>query len=296
MNCLIIIDSIFTGEDQGSRIRWTVMFVTSELFVIASALGYAFFLFPIYTQLSSDIYRGLWRFFLHPIWFELTMLLPQRVIALKEIPNGQTAFRIVPVMHSLFHNATMGWMLVNTIRDTYTMITVTLLSNLQELVLRSTAYKRDAIALRFLYKQSPTQICSLYASLLNIQIILEIVAIIISPIIMLAFRDYTFIFSWYSASNSSGFAMIIQITVFQLFCEFVTDIICILIESKFFNIQEAWIEIRSKKFIIFIIYGFCSMGVFGVIYTCMRLPRAVYCFSETDYCSCSYDRQSVCVT
>lgn len=82
------------------RMRLAVMFTASELIVIVSALGYTFFLFPLYAALESDIYKALWRILLHPVWFEITMILPQRLISLKELRNVGV-WRFIPVLHSL---------------------------------------------------------------------------------------------------------------------------------------------------------------------------------------------------
>jgi hypothetical protein len=91
-----LLKEIFTS----SRMRLALMFTVSELVVIVSALIYMFVLFPLYTRLGNDTWKALWRLLAHSVWFEMTMILPQRVIAMKEL-RGTSVWRFLPIMHSL---------------------------------------------------------------------------------------------------------------------------------------------------------------------------------------------------
>lgn len=93
------------------QIRFIIKYSLAELFVIVGALSYVFFLFPLYMQLS-DGWKVLWRLFLHPIWFEVMLLIPQRVVSKQELLQFDSGLRYVFTLHSILHNVTIGRMLM----------------------------------------------------------------------------------------------------------------------------------------------------------------------------------------
>lgn len=269
------------------RMRLTIMFAASELFVIVSALGYTFFLFPLYNQLESDVFRALWRVLLHPIWFEMTMILPQRLIALREL-RYIGPYRFIPVMHSLFHTATIGRMLLNNISDISINISVTILSNLTEVLLRLTAYKRDFIAFRFIFGNNENigELGQMHATVLNAEMIMELLSILTSPFMMYFFSDYGYLFSWYGGFMSIGMLFITQFI--QLLSEILTDMICVYYECQRFPLFRVWNQARKFPFLVFLFYGFASMSILGMIYVCTLVPRSLFCSNSLSYYSCTF--------
>jgi hypothetical protein len=59
----------------------------------------------------------------------------------------------------------------------------------------------------------------------------------------------------------------------QLVAEVITDTICIRYETHKFDIFGAWEKVKRTSFYVFLGYGYASMGILGMIYTCMKLPR-----------------------
>jgi hypothetical protein len=131
------------ARSAADRRRMALAYTASELVVIVAALGYNFFLFPVYTQLRSDWQRLAWRLVLHPLWFEAVLVLPARVMVKNELCIDRDEWRFLPAMHALFHSATMGRMLIVGIGDPLIALAATVASNAIELALRLSAHRRD---------------------------------------------------------------------------------------------------------------------------------------------------------
>lgn len=270
-------------------INFTIKYALSQLFVIVSALGYTFFLFPMFLELS-DTYKIIWRLTVHPIWFEITMLLPQRILAAGDKTNTNQYTKFLPVMHSIFHNVTIGRMLLFTLNDIYISLFLITLTNIQEIVLRLTIkWRDDTVSKIFRLKHHDTDNI-VHGCVILMEMMLEIVSIFISPIIMAFFMPYGYLFNFNGQIGSSiNLSYIISSFFFQLITEVPTDIICMMFEIRSHKIplHNIWRYIGTKRNIIFCIYGMCTMGILGMLYTTIRLPRLLFC-TEHNILTCTY--------
>lgn len=270
-------------------IKFTIRFAISEFFVIVSALGYTFFLFPIFMKLT-DVEKIFWALTLHPLWFEITMLLPQRLIASIDTSEENKYVRYLPALHSIFHNVTIRRMILLCINDMYISLLLITLSNIQEIMFRLSVLWRDGYIMRLLFRgKKPDH--TIHGCVILMEMILELVSIFVSPFMMGLFAkyEYMFIFNGAMLSNGTMWSTIIISFFFQLFTEIPTDILCMHFEMRVHNIplDTLWEKIHTKKVIIFCIYGMCSMGILGMLYTTMLLPRALFC-DRYDILTCTY--------
>jgi hypothetical protein len=133
-----------------------------------------------------------------------------------------------------------------------------------------TAFRRDMIAFRVLYGDSPHELTLLHATVMNVEMVMELVGIITAPFLMLFFQPYNLMFNWFG--GDTGFQMF-GVMLIQLFTEIITDVICISFEVKKFDIYGSWAKIRAFRFLAFLCYGYCAMGILGMIYTSWKVPR-----------------------
>jgi hypothetical protein len=81
----------------------------------------------------------------------------------------------------------------------------------QEILFRLTAYKRDFIALKLLYGDTPDELSHLHATIINVETILEVLAILTAPFITYWFNHYSILFNWYGGKiKRSMYTLIIQ--------------------------------------------------------------------------------------
>jgi hypothetical protein len=219
--------------------RMALMFTLSELLVILSALFYSFILFPIYASLEHDYQKALWTILLHPLWFRFTAIIPQFIIAVREYEH-LGIWKIVFVMHSLYHDAMNRRMYLSNIADPSTMLVVSIMLNLTEILFRLTAHSTHSRVFKFVYQRESEKITEAHAVQLNVEMILEQMSIITAPFMMFLFQDYTILFSWYNGKvvPESAFG----IMVVQLITEVITDVICVYFEARRFGpiIYQAW--------------------------------------------------------
>ncbi len=275
--------------------KFAIKYATTELFVIISALGYTFFLFPVYMNLT-DAWKILWCLILHPIWFEFTMLLPQRLLATREINKDHEYLNFLPAMHSIFHNATIRRTIFFALDNFYFTVLLITVSNIEEIILRLTVPYRDKFFLNLFFKLVYTDKESsivTYGSIVNMEMLFELVGIMISPAMMLCFMKYGYLFIF----NNGSMESIVYNFIIQLIMEILTDVFCIMYEVRIhkINLLDIWHNFigksywpENRKFFLFCIYGICTMGVLGMIYTTTLLPRALFC-SEHNILTCTYN-------
>lgn len=291
---------IMKGDERA--VRSTIRFVISELIVIIGALSYTFFLFPFYVKLS-DGNKIIWRLTLHPLWFEL-MLLAQRVLASLDVTEENKYKRFFLALHSIFHYVTIGRMVLFSVNDPYMCLLMITLSNIQEIVGRLTVVWRD----ERIYKMFMTckRIFGLgkndidefkwdietYGCIINMEMLLELISIFMSPFMMGLFMKYEYMFSFNGVAAHAGSITVASIFlnfVYQLLTEILTDVLCMNFEMKIhkINLAKTWKNIGTKKILLFCIYGMCTMGSLGMIYTTLILPRAAFC-KENNILTCTY--------
>lgn len=288
--------SFHTAYENISAKNWkfALKYAVTELFVIISALGYTFFLFPVYMDLD-DSWKILWCLILHPIWFEFTMLLPQRLLATREISKDNEYLNFLPAMHSIFHNTTIRRTIFFGLNNFYFTILLITISNIQEIILRLTVPYRDKFFLRIffrlVYNEGESSVTT-YGCIVNMEMLFELIGIMISPTMMLCFMKYGYLFIF----NNGSMESIIYNFAIQLVMEILTDIFCIIYEMRIHKIDliDIWNHIvgdgllpKNRKFLLFCLYGTCTMGVLGMIYTTTLLPRALFC-SEHNILTCTY--------
>jgi hypothetical protein len=260
-----------------------------ELFVIVSALGYSFFLFPVFIQ-QPDWAKIIWRLTLHPIWFEFTMVLPQRILTKKEEFCDDKYKKFLPSLHAIFHNVTIGRMLLLSVNNIYLMIVLCILTNVEESIMRMTVMKRDGLFIRILYGSRDDDLAT-HGCIVNIEMLFELIGIITSPFMMNAFAkyEYMFVFNGQMATSSKSIGNIVVVLSIQLLPELVTDIICSMYEVYRHRIDllDIWNRMITREFIAFALYGIITMGIFGMIYTSLVLPRSAFC-AEYNILTCSY--------
>lgn len=290
----------------------TIKFAIAEFCVTVSALMYTFILFPIFLE-SSNVIKIIWRLTLHPIWFEMTILLPERVMTIGNlsIANNNDKFysSFIPVMHSIFHNITLGRMLLYSVNDIYMCLLLTMLTNLIEIILRLSILKRDDFFKKFIglsifkkcfdtksEEQSGEQReknhqdeLDRHGAIIIMELLLEIVSIFISPIIMICFMKYKYMFNFNGGSTETSLTIIFINFALQFIFEIPTDLLCMIFEIRNHKIElyQIWNKIGNKKTFIFAIYGMCTMGILGMLYLSLRLPRLIFCSSQ-DILDCTY--------
>src|SRR3954462_15268017 len=94
-------------------------------------------------------------------------------------------------------------MLINNISDPSITLVITVLSNFEEILFRLTAYRRDFMSLKFLYGDIPKELSDFHATIMNIDMILELLAILVAPAMMYFFLPYGFMFNWYGGQFSA---------------------------------------------------------------------------------------------
>lgn len=288
-----VLSEEIVGDNCVLRVKFSFAYAIAELLVVISALGYTLFLFPIYANLDNTA-KILWRLFLHPVWFEVFMILPQRLLAKKEIKTKKVYWRFLVVLHSLSHSVTIGRMLIMNISNTEASVILIVLTNLQEFIMRITTFERDYLMMWLISGKEKAKACYkseelsiVHSCIVNAEMVFELAGIMISPCFMIFFAKDKYLFNFNSYEMS--YMYFIYNLLIQLACEIVTDMICIIYEVRYSKLPliEVWKHIRHHKVILFSIYALSTMGVLGMIYTSLRLPRVLFCTS-TQYSSCSY--------
>lgn len=125
-----------------------------------------------------------------------------------------------------------------------------------------------------------------HASIVNLEMLIGLIAVMTSPVMMIAFNKYGYLFTFNIDIDHEW--MIIN-ALLLLFCEIVMNVASSLFEIFYHGIDllQSWKELFNKRLIIFITYGHCAMGIMGMLYVCLLLLRAVFC-KQYNILTCTY--------
>ncbi|EFA84866.1 hypothetical protein PPL_01859 [Heterostelium album PN500] len=271
------------------RRRNALAFLGTETLVSATALLYGMFFIQVYTNFS-DYAKIVWRLVIHPIYFEIFMMIPVRLLVTKQMEKkGVSIMHSLAVVHAQAHISTLGRMMISTINEIeFTIISVFLL-NIGKLVFRSSVQIRDKYASRVLEKVMGTEHKEskkfVRAVGLFTEMIMENASIPASAFMMWLFYDRRALFFLpYPSGGSFTFDAAVINVVIQIVIAIPFDIITLIINERYFGLplERAWKKMREKwlPFFGFLIYGVITMGMIGVLWMACRLPRFITCKSE----------------
>eukprot|EP01133_Synstelium_polycarpum_P007467 gene7467-8736_t len=283
-------------QTTSERRRNGLAFLGTEVLVSATALVYGMFLINVYSGFSNYL-KVAWRLVVHPIYFEIFMMIPVRLLVTKQSEKkGVNIMHNLAVVHSQAHISTLGRMMISTIGDTkFTIISVILL-NMGKLIFRSSVQIRDKYASKvvskFIGHEHKESKKFVRAVGLYTELIMENASIPSSAFAMWIFYDSRALFFLpYPPGGSFTLADATINVVIQLVVAFPFDILTIWLNERHFNLpmERAWLRMREKwfKFFGFLIYGVATMGMVGVLYMAAKVPRFVTCGSQ-DVCSCKF--------
>lgn len=271
---------------------FAIRFGIAEFIVVIGALGYMFFLYPTFHKISNGA-KIAWRLLLHPVIFESLLLTPSRWLLKGTATNEETSRKIILLStHAMFHTYTIGRMILFTIDDTSVIVICTVLTCAEEIIGRVTSPYRDKLILkvtrgRFKDQQEHTneRLAEISSDLLNTRMLIEFSGIFISFAMMMAFQGYGYLFTFNTTPMKHGvFNLILQVLL-----EIVVNILCGLYEIRFLknDLLVSWNNMITFPYVMFIIYGNCTMGLLGMIYVTLQLPRAAFCTANNIF-TCSY--------
>ncbi|EFA84867.1 putative transmembrane protein [Heterostelium album PN500] len=278
------------------RLNNGLAFLGTETLVSATALLYGMFFIQIYANFSNYA-KIAWRLIVHPIYFEIFMMIPVRLLVTKQMEKkGVSIMHSLAVVHAQAHISTLGRMMISTINEIeFTIISVFLL-NIGKLVFRSSVQIRDKYASKVFekvmgaeHKESKkfVRAVGLYT-----EMIMENASIPTSAFTMWVFYNFRGLFFFpFPDGGSFTLGEAVINAVIQLALAVPFDILTLIINERYFGLplERAWKKMREKwlPFFGFLIYGVITMGMIGVIWMACRLPRFITCKSE-DVCSCMF--------
>ncbi|KAF2077512.1 hypothetical protein CYY_001211 [Polysphondylium violaceum] len=271
-------------------------FLGTEILVSATALMYGMFMIQLYIGFSN-IAKIAWRLVIHPIYFEVLMMIPVRLLVTKQMEKkGANIMHSLAVVHAQAHISTLGRMMISTINEIeFTVVSVILL-NIGKLVFRSSVQLRDKAANRVLKKvmgkENQESKRFVRAVGLYTEMIMENASIPASAFTMWTFYNIRGLFFFpYPDSGEFTLADATINVAIQLGIAFVFDILTLLINERYFHLplDRAWKRMKEKwlPFFGFLLYGLISMGSIGIIYMACRVPRFLTCDTQ-DVCSCKF--------
>lgn len=151
--------------------------------------------------------------------------------------------------------------------------------------MRITVLKRDRFVFRLLYgKNYDHNDLFTHATILNVEMMYELVSIITSPFMMYSFMKYGYMFVFNGPMDHMAISAFIQFVM-----ELITDFVSIYYEVHYhqLDLYFTWKSMVTIKFITLSIYTFSMMGILGCIYTTLLLPRALYC-NDMNILTCIY--------
>ncbi|EGG23556.1 putative transmembrane protein [Cavenderia fasciculata] len=283
-------------QTNPERIKNGFAFLGTELLVSACALAYGMFLIQLYSNFSN-VSKIAWRLLVHPIYFEIFMMIPVRLLVTKQMERkGVNIMHSLAVVHAQAHISTLGRMMISTINQTEFTIVSVLLLNIGKLVFRSSVQLRDRLASNMIskithheHKESKkfVRAVGMYT-----EMIMENSSIPASAFTMWVFYDNRGLFFFpYPDGGTFTLGEAALNSFIQLIGAFVFDIITLWINERYFGLplERAWKKMRENwaPFFGFLIYGIATMGMGGIIWMACKLPRFVTCSSH-DVCSCKF--------
>ncbi|KNC96824.1 uncharacterized protein SPPG_07658 [Spizellomyces punctatus DAOM BR117] len=247
------------------------MFMVIEFVVAVSALAYGIWLIPIYMGLSNEM-RMLWRFTVHPIYWEAIVKLAARHLLISKAGDKLSVLDTLAMAHAQSHLIIMQASMVTTVNTFLNTLTTILTVHVGRVFWRSTDVARTRIFYRlFLRFVATTEdkkdvphtekgYLEVYKYLLAVEtmteILLENSAVMFLSTTGLLFRNYTnafwfnqseIVFEWYHAP---------LVVTIQIVGAFIFDLITIYINSRYtigyrngsnIPLLRSWREIWAYK-------------------------------------------------
>eukprot|EP01133_Synstelium_polycarpum_P012014 gene12014-14045_t len=291
-------DKSVTKVDRKKAAIIAYNYSSPDIIVTIFTVIYMFFLLPVYFSLNSNLLRLGWRLVIHPIYW-LAIVMVARQFLTRDIATDDIMLNSNIVLHTFFHHQTLGRLFVYTFSgdsDSLTEIGM-VISTVEDIILRSLALKRDEWMLTLLHNRQyamdqvySQQSLQLRSAILNIQVGLEFSGLISAPLFIYLFQKHSLIFHFYGEDE----AAIVPLTLFGQTClsialDIVAELLCTYIECRVYKlpIQNTWRWMKAHKgFLAWLVYGSITMGFFGMVWTCARVPRAGLCSSD-DICTCN---------
>ncbi|KYR02398.1 putative transmembrane protein [Tieghemostelium lacteum] len=275
-------------------------FLGTEVLVSATALVYGMFLIQLYSQFSNTA-KIAWRLIVHPIYFEILMMIPVRMLVTRQMEKkGVNIMHTLAVVHAQAHISTLGRMMISTINEYTLTIVSVLLLNIGKLAFRSSVHFRDRAAGIVINKvtgakQKETK-KFVRAVGLYTEMIMENASIPASAFTMWAYYNVRglFFFPYPSQDGVDVPFTLGEATInvaIQLGFAFVFDFLTLYINERYIKLplDRAWRKMKGKwlPFFGFLLYGVGTMGMVGVIWMACKLPRFLSC-SNLDICTCKF--------
>lgn len=270
-------------SDMRNDMKYAIKYGIAETIIVVSALSYTFFLVPIFTRQSVEV-QFVWRLLFHPFFFELTMLVPQRILSEYEdfTNEGQ---RFFPVLHALYHYVTIGVTLTLMISDIRYSIALIILTSIIEGALRCSISFRDRIVANKIFKIDNSFSINTYGAIINLEMMLRLVAVLSSPVMMIVFTHYDYLFI-FNVSQKYMYVNCIALFICEVISQIVTSYYDI--SKRATDLSSSWDQLFNWRLTIFFTYGYWTMGILGMLYIMMVLPRAMFCDDPNDFLTCSY--------
>ncbi|TPX66500.1 hypothetical protein SpCBS45565_g04412 [Spizellomyces sp. 'palustris'] len=274
------------SPDWRERTRDGIMFMVIEFVVAVSALAYGIWFIPIYMGLSNEM-RMLWRFTVHPIYWEAIVKLAARHLLISKAGDKLSVLDTLAMAHAQSHLIIMQASMVTTVNTLLNTLTTILTVHVGRFFWRSTDVARTRIFYRLFRRfitttedkkdVSNTEIgyLEVYKYLLAIEtmteILLENSAVMFLSTTGLLFRNYTNAF-WFNQSEIAfeWYHAPLVVTI-QIVGAFIFDLLTIYVNSRYtigyrngsnMPLLCSWREIWAYKwrFIGFSAYSLLTMG------------------------------------
>lgn len=282
------------------RIINGLYFFTTEVLVSATALVYGMFFVTLYSSLS-DFYKVIWRLAVHPLYFELFMMLPVRYLVARKMRTYSDCniLYTLSVVHAQSHISTLGRMMFATMDNlSITFLSVGLL-NVGKVFFRLSSPLRDMIVFKLLHKgemktehddEHKRRQRYISAAGMQDELIVENACILFSGFMMYFFQENKVMFMFPYPSGYLSIQTVVIITVIQLVLALICDLITLYIAEIYLHLPvlKTWEAMWEKRYRYFgfLLYGLFTMGLMGIIYMGFRVPRGSFCPEADNVCSC----------
>eukprot|EP01132_Coremiostelium_polycephalum_P005122 gene5122-6376_t len=296
MNLCIQKETIGAVVNKAKAIMTAYNYSAPDIVVTVFTIVYMFFLLPVYFSIQNNILRLGWRLVIHPVYWTLIVMIARQFLT-RDISTDDIMLNSNIVLHTFFHHQTLGKIFVYTFSDDNSALTEIgiVISAIEDVILRSVALKRDEWfftlligrqkAIQHVYSQQSLQ---LRAAILNIQVALEFSGLISAPVFVYMFQKHKLLFHFFDGPALKPLTLFYQ-TCLGVGLDVISEFVCTYIETRFYRmpIHSTWKWMKANKgFMLWLIYGSVTMGLFGMLWTCGRVPRAGLCTSN-DICSCN---------
>eukprot|EP00026_Physarum_polycephalum_P006081 Phypoly_transcript_06122.p1 GENE.Phypoly_transcript_06122~~Phypoly_transcript_06122.p1 ORF type:complete len:512 (+),score=57.98 Phypoly_transcript_06122:231-1766(+) len=290
----------FKQKTQRERIISGLYYLITEVLVSATALAYGMFFITIYSSMD-DIGKIAWRLVLHPLYFEILMMLPVHYLVARRMKKEQDVniLYTLSVVHAQSHISTLGRMMFSTLDHVSLTVLSVLLLNVGKFFFRLSTPLRNSLVQKIMnmdVRETPQETIArlerqryIVSAAIQTEMIVENSCAIFAGLTMYLFEANKQVFMFPYPKGELMLQTVIFIILVQLGFALVFDLTTLYVAQRFLHLPvlETWKDMwqRKYRFFGFLLYGLLTMGVVGIFYMGFKAPRVPFCTSES-VCSC----------